>query len=304
VHTFRWVYSKDWSGSNGSDCGWIDDILLPTMMVTTVYAGPDNDVCANADYFQCQGTATNYDSIFWVSSGDGTFSDDNILTQQYTPGETDVSNGSVLLSLNLIDVDGNPASDTMTLSFDPLPEQPALPVGPEDVSLKETTASDYTVDPAEYADTYSWSLYPEEAGTISGDTETGHVEWNTDFWGGEAWVKVAGNNSCGQGIFSDSLNIIVSDPVGIPEQKKELAFAILPNPNNGTFKLSVQSDGPEPITIKVINYQGKALYTGSLATVDRQLSENFDLSMQPAGVYFVIIQQGDIRQVKKLLINR
>lgn len=304
VHTFRWVYSKDWSGSNGSDCGWIDDILLPTMMVTTVYAGPDNDVCANAGYFQCLGTATNYDSIFWVSSGDGTFSDDNILTPQYTPGDTDVSNGSVLLSLNLIDVDGNPASDTMTLNFDPLPVQPALPVGPEDVSLKETTASDYTVDLAEYADTYSWSLYPEEAGTISGDTETGHVEWNTDYWGGEAWVKVAGNNSCGQGIFSDSLNIIVSDPVGIPEQKKELAFAILPNPNNGTFKLSVQSDGPEPITIKVINYQGKALYTGSSATVDRQLSENIDLSMQPAGVYFVIIQQGDIRQVKKLLINR
>ena len=26
MHTIRWTYSKDGSVSNGSDCGWIDDI--------------------------------------------------------------------------------------------------------------------------------------------------------------------------------------------------------------------------------------------------------------------------------------
>ncbi len=29
VHTFRWNYDKDWSVSDGSDCGWIDDVVFP-----------------------------------------------------------------------------------------------------------------------------------------------------------------------------------------------------------------------------------------------------------------------------------
>lgn len=29
LHTFKWVYEKDYSVSNGSDCGWIDNITLP-----------------------------------------------------------------------------------------------------------------------------------------------------------------------------------------------------------------------------------------------------------------------------------
>ena len=34
-HTFKWTYSKDYSVSNGSDCGWIDDIKLPPTHVIT-----------------------------------------------------------------------------------------------------------------------------------------------------------------------------------------------------------------------------------------------------------------------------
>ena len=29
VHTFRWTYDKDWSVSDGADCGWIDDVIFP-----------------------------------------------------------------------------------------------------------------------------------------------------------------------------------------------------------------------------------------------------------------------------------
>ena len=28
-HTFRWNYDKDWSVSDGQDCGWIDDVTFP-----------------------------------------------------------------------------------------------------------------------------------------------------------------------------------------------------------------------------------------------------------------------------------
>ena len=34
-HTFKWTYAKDYSVTNGSDCGWIDDIKLPPTHVVT-----------------------------------------------------------------------------------------------------------------------------------------------------------------------------------------------------------------------------------------------------------------------------
>lgn len=30
THTFGWTYEKDWYGSGGSDCAWLDYIVLPT----------------------------------------------------------------------------------------------------------------------------------------------------------------------------------------------------------------------------------------------------------------------------------
>ena len=35
IHNFKWTYTKDYSVSNGSDCGWIDDIKLPPTHVIT-----------------------------------------------------------------------------------------------------------------------------------------------------------------------------------------------------------------------------------------------------------------------------
>lgn len=304
IHKFRWVYKKDYSGIGGSDCAWVDYIILPAMMVTTVYAGPDDETCANAGYFQCVGTATNYDSIYWATSGTGTFNDLNVLAPQYTPSGDDIENGEVWLSLNLIDVDGNPASDTMLLVFDPMPGQPALPDGPDLISLIETTESDYTIDSVDNADVYNWVLYPGEAGTISGESTTGHVVWNVDYWGGDAWVKAAGVNNCGNGNYSDSLHILITDPVGIGVQKEDLTFSILPNPNNGKFKLVFHSAGQEDVTLKIVNYQGQLVYEEPSSVMAGEFVRTLDLSGQPSGIFFVIVRQGQLRKIKKVLINR
>ena len=304
IHTFRWVYSKDYASSSGSDCAWVDYILLPTMMVTTVYAGPDDDVCANADYYQCSGTATNYDSIYWTTSGTGTFNNINVFGPQYYPSDEDIASGDVSLILNLIDVDGNPASDTMLLTIDMIPEQPGLPEGPDFISLLETTESDYTVDTVENAETYQWTLYPEEAGTITGESTTGHVYWNDDYWGGEAWIKVAGVNNCGQGIFSDSLQVIITDPVGIGEQTEKFGLSVMPNPNNGKFKIVVNSPEQQEVILKIFNYQGQLIYENTLTGAGHEFSKTLDISRQPSGIFFVLIKQGDQQQVRKILINK
>jgi len=65
-------------------------------------AGPDSTICAD-ETILLSGSATNQDSVFWKSDGDGTFDDVRILTPVYSPGPEDIANGSVWLRLTAYD---------------------------------------------------------------------------------------------------------------------------------------------------------------------------------------------------------
>ena len=79
THTFEWVYSKDSSGSVGSDTAWIDDITIPTTWSQvsagvghTVALKPDGSLWAWGDNFAGQlgnGTTTGSSSPFSIATG-------------------------------------------------------------------------------------------------------------------------------------------------------------------------------------------------------------------------------------------
>jgi gliding motility-associated-like protein len=100
-----------------------------TLAITTnptANAGSDETICQGADFdFSTSASppnATDFSSLSWISSGDGTFSDPSALTPIYTPGATDISTGSVTLTLT---ANGNgpcdPTSDAMVLTLTPGP---------------------------------------------------------------------------------------------------------------------------------------------------------------------------------------
>ncbi len=107
-HTFKFVYSKNGSGSAGADCAWLDFIVLPLPIYTTSSAGNDGLICQSAPY-QCNGNASNYSSISWNSSGTGLFNDPSILDPIYTPSLADVAAGQVTLTIKAFG-----ATDTIT----------------------------------------------------------------------------------------------------------------------------------------------------------------------------------------------
>ncbi len=112
THTLKWVYSKDGSGTAGSDCAWLDFIILPVPLVTTSYAGADAYVCNNSS-FQCAGNAANYSSLNWTTSGTGTFSNSTVLNPVYTPSAADIAAGSVNLTLHATGVSGTSSDDML-----------------------------------------------------------------------------------------------------------------------------------------------------------------------------------------------
>ncbi|MCD4789591.1 MAG: T9SS type A sorting domain-containing protein, partial [Bacteroidales bacterium] len=119
THIFEWVYDKNWNTSIGSDCTWIDFIILPPPPMTTAYAGQDDEICEGDDY-QCQGIASFYNAIHWTGSGSGTFDNSLILTPVYTPSADDITNGSVILTVTAYSI-GNNVSDDMLLTINTAP---------------------------------------------------------------------------------------------------------------------------------------------------------------------------------------
>lgn len=102
------------TGFDGSEVS--DDMYLN--IVPWVNAGDDATI-TNTESFQLEATGTDYGSIEWTTSGDGTFSDANIMQPIYTPGSQDLIDGQVVLSIEVAITDPceDDDSDEMTLSF-------------------------------------------------------------------------------------------------------------------------------------------------------------------------------------------
>lgn len=116
LQTFRWVYTKDMSQSNGDDAAYIDYIVLPAERTTVAFAGQDGETCGSTSYM-LNGLASNYVTSEWTTSGDGTFDDVASLNAFYTPGAGDITAGNAVLTLTVEGPEGEVKSDNMTLTI-------------------------------------------------------------------------------------------------------------------------------------------------------------------------------------------
>ena len=137
---------------NGT-CGDVsDNLTLIVIPNATVNAGTANDICAD-ETIPLNASGSNYTTIHWTTSGDGTFSDASILNPIYTPGANDMSNGSVTLTITATnDPQCNPATDNLTVNIYPVPSviagSSAAACEGVDINLTETGGD---------ADTWVWS---------------------------------------------------------------------------------------------------------------------------------------------------
>ena len=76
-----------------------DTVDVPVSTLPVVYAGPDTTYPVSVPLFPTYGTASNYASILWTTSGDGHFNIDTVAACLYYPGPGDKANGVVTLTL-------------------------------------------------------------------------------------------------------------------------------------------------------------------------------------------------------------
>ncbi|MBL4708781.1 MAG: T9SS type A sorting domain-containing protein [Flavobacteriales bacterium] len=79
-------------------------------------------------------------------------------------------------------------------------------------------------------------------------------------------------------------------------------FTVVPNPNNGEFKLTISSTEKVTYTLNVRNVLGQAVYTDNI-TVNGTVTEQMDLTQFEKGVYFVSLENGTERILKKVVVK-
>ena len=183
-HTFSWKYKKDSSVTGGSDCVWIDFVILPRDLSLAASAGLDVDAC-ESEPAQILGYASNYETLTWTTAGDGTFDDATIANPMYTPGTQDIANGSVTLTITATK-GTQTITDDMTVSFlkavvlenalEPtvycaIQEPQAIAVnvleGDYTSFLWTTMGSGEFADPSALSTTYTLSAEDIEAGSVT-----------------------------------------------------------------------------------------------------------------------------------------
>lgn len=79
-------------------------------------------------------------------------------------------------------------------------------------------------------------------------------------------------------------------------------FKIYPNPNNGAFNVQFSSDSSNDIKIGVHDIRGRQIFDKSYQNTG-VFSESLELNNVQAGVYLVTVQDGDRKEVKKIVVE-
>ncbi|MEN8250482.1 MAG: LamG-like jellyroll fold domain-containing protein [Bacteroidota bacterium] len=120
-----------------------------------------------------------------------------------------------------------------------VPEQGTIPQGLTELCNDTTTT--YLTEEIGDADTVIWTLVPAEAGILTPDGLETTVDWDSTF-SGMAFLSVHGENDCGSGLESDSLEITVwATPLpeisGLVEvcEEDEATYETADNPGNSYY---------------------------------------------------------------------
>ncbi len=205
-HTFKWEYSKDVSISTGLDAAFIDYITFPPQQLEALFTVDTNVVCEQdvvLFYDQSIGPITQWN---WTFEG-GT---PQTSTQQ-NPVVGYLSQG--MYDVLLVVSDGIENAQIYMPNYihvGHVPDAPNIPNGITFLcaSWGNTT---YNVTSLPGVTSYNWILNPDSAGMISGGSTNITVVWDPTYTG-TAYLKVAGENYCGIGDYSDSLAITVYLP--------------------------------------------------------------------------------------------
>lgn len=204
------VYNQDtyYVSATYDICVSEDSLVLSIQNEATLYAGSDTCICED-DNCTLNGSASNYNQIYWNTLGDGIFDDPFSLNSTYTPGIEDLSNGNVDLIMFAFQI--NPCQgeigDTLNLSISYNPEVDA---GDDDsICASDSCLLNATADNCSYV---IWSSSGDGSFTDSTQLSTYYIPGSNDLTNSNVYLTLTASplSPCDE-LISDSLLISIVD---------------------------------------------------------------------------------------------
>jgi PKD-like domain/Secretion system C-terminal sorting domain len=115
---------------------------------------------------------------------------------------------------------------------------------------------------------------------------------------GTYWDEIVTN-----GCESDTSNHIYITVTGVNDPS-ESNFVVYPVPNDGQFKLIMNAPAAATYDISISNNIGVNVYSRQNVTVNGKSEFKIDLRPVAAGVYTMVIRNGENKVVRKIIVNR
>jgi len=236
THIFKWEYDKDYSVSSGADAAWIDYIVFPPMEIAAGFTASTTQSCIN-------------ETVDFTDLSVGPITTWNWTFEGGQPPTSTLQNPTVMYAnvgmfdVELIVSDGVEA-DTLIMNdyieVNEVPAAPPTPMGLTQLCMNPFNTT-YNTMGSPGATDYIWLLLPDEAGVLTGNGTSAVVDWSDTFLG-DATIRVAGMNYCGEGEFSMELTVTVYEApnvtLDLPESVciQEPPFELTGgNPAGGTY---------------------------------------------------------------------
>ena len=119
------------------------------------------------------------------------------------------------------------------------------------------------------------------------------------------WTLRVTDFSAGDGgsLTAWSLNLCSNTPVPLAINETEIQdFALYPNPNNGSFTISFNSNSVNKINVAVFDIRGRSVYSNDYQN-NGFFNENVQLGNLQSGIYLVKVQDGDKQITKKIVVE-
>ncbi len=108
-------------------------------------------------------------------------------------------------------------------------------------------------------------------------------------------------NADGGTLNSWSLNICTIQPLSIDEIAFQ-NFVLYPNPNRGNFTIQFNPTSSNEIVVLVHDIMGRKILSNTYPNTG-QFSQNLQLENVQSGVYLVTVQEGELRVVKRIVVE-
>lgn len=116
-------------------------------------------------------------------------------------------------------------------------------------------------------------------------------------------VKFVATSDNGNNLYLDNINLRQKNPTSIAEKMFTPVVSVYPNPSNGETNVRVNVTGSQVATVKLVNIVGQVVMTKTVTLNGGENVFTINVSDYAAGVYNLVIDNGNGQTVKKINVT-